>query len=223
MTPISSPPPAGGQSPAGSGQSGSGTSSNTTLTEQDFLQLLIAQLQDQNPLSPSSPQDLANEFAEFSTVSGVTTLTTEVGQIESGAAAGELAQAAGLVGQTIAIPGNTLTPSSSGTARGAFSLSAAASGATVSIFNSSGALVDTIPIQNPTAGLNAFTWTGGTPGQTFTFSVTATGTNGASVKATTFSAAQVQSIDLSQSSPSVSIGAGEPEVPLSSIAGILGG
>jgi len=223
MTPLSPPSAAGGNSAAGSGQPGSGTGSNNTLTEQDFLQLLIAQLQDQNPLSPSSPQDLANEFAEFSTVSGVTTLATEVGQIESGAAAGELAQAAGLVGQTIAIPGNTLTPSSSGTAQGAFTLPTAASGATVSIFNSSGTQVDTIQIQNPNAGLNAFTWTGGTAGQTFTFSVTATGTNGAPVKATTFSAAQVQSIDLSQSSPAVSIGAGEPEVPLSSIAGILGG
>lgn len=204
-------------------QSNMGGSSNVTLTEQDFLQMLVAQLQDQNPLSPSSPQDLANEFAEMATVSGIDNLTTEVSQIQSGGAAAELAQAAGLVGQTVAIPGNTLTPSSSGKAEGAFSLSAAASSATVSIFNADGALVGTIPLGALSAGLTPFTWSGGTAGQSYSFSVTATGTNGAALTASTYSAAQVQAVDLSQSSPSVSIGAGEPEVPLSSIAGILGG
>jgi len=205
-----------------SGSSTSG-SSNTTLTEQDFLQMLVAQLEDQNPLSPSSPQDLANEFAEMSTVTGINNLDTEVSQIQTGGAAAELAQAAGLVGQTVAIPGNTLTPSSSGTAQGAFSISSAASSATVSIFNSSGALVGTESLQNLSAGLNAFTWSGGTAGQSYTFSVTATGTSGTALTTTTYSAAQVQTVDLSQSSPSVSVGAGQPEVPLSSIAGILGG
>ena len=205
-----------------SGSSTSG-SSTTTLTEQDFLQMLVAQLEDQNPLSPSSPQDLANEFAEMSTVTGINNLNTDVSNIQTSDAAAELAQAAGLVGQTVAVPGNTLTPSSSGTAKGAFSLSAAASSATVSIFNASGALVGTVPLQNLSAGLNPFTWSGGTAGQSYTFSVTATGSSGAAVTATTYSAAQVQSVDLSQSSPSISVSAGEPEVPLSSIAGILGG
>jgi flagellar basal-body rod modification protein FlgD len=204
-------------------QSSSAGSSNTALTEQDFLQMLVAQLEDQNPLSPSSPQDLANEFAEMSTVTGINNLDTEVSQIQTGGAAAELAQAAGLVGQTVAIPGNTLTPAASGKAQGAFSLSSSASSATVSIFNASGALVGTVPLQNLSAGLNSFTWSEGTSGQSYTFSVTASGTSGAAVTATTYSAAQVQTVDLSQSSPSVSVGAGEPEVPLSSIAGILGG
>lgn len=214
-TSTSSPSTTTGSSTAGS--------SNTALTEQDFLQMLVAQLEDQNPLSPSSPQDLANEFTEMSTVTGINNLDTEVSQIQTGGAAAELAQAAGLVGQTVAIPGNTLTPSSSVKAQGAFSLSAAASSATVSIFNANGALVGTVPLQNLSAGLNSFTWSGGTASQSYTFSVTASGTSGAAVTATTYSAAQVQTVDLSQSSPSVSVGAGQPEVPLSSIAGILGG
>ena len=185
--------------------------------------MLVAQLEDQNPLSPSSPQDLANEFAEMSTVTGINNLNTAVSEIQTSNAAAELAQAAGLVGQTVAIPGNTLTPSSAGKAEGAFSISSAASSATVSIFNSSGALVGTESLQNLSAGLNSFTWSGGTSGQSYTFSVTATGTSGTALTATTYSAAQVQSVDLSQSSPSISIGAGQPEVSLSSVAGILGG
>src|SRR5580704_9130206 len=82
---------------ASTGASGLGSS----LTESDFLTLLTTQLENQDPLNPQSPSDLAAELAQFSTASGVQSLNTTVGT-SSGL------QAAGLVGQNVAVPGNAL-------------------------------------------------------------------------------------------------------------------
>ena len=207
---------------ATTGQSTAGSSTSNTLTEQDFVQLLVAQLQNQNPTSPTDPQSLANEFSDMAMVSGITNLTQEASQIQSGGAPGQLAQAAGLIGKTVAVPGNSLTPSSSGTAEGAFTLGGTANQAMVSIFNASGSQVGSIPVSSPSTGLNTFQWSGGSAGQPYHFTVAAVNTSGAAVQATTYSAAQVSAVDVSQSSPSVALAGATAPVPLSNIAGLLG-
>jgi flagellar basal-body rod modification protein FlgD len=123
----------------------------------------------------------------------------------------------------VAVPGNSLTPSSSGSAQGAFTLSGAATEAMVSIFNASGSEVGSIPVSSPSTGLNTFQWSGGTAGQSYHFTVAAVDSSGAAVQATTYSAAQVSAVDVSQSSPSVSVAGSTTPVPLSDIAGLLGG
>jgi flagellar basal-body rod modification protein FlgD len=204
------------------GQNSATSSASNTLTEQDFIQLLVAQLQDQNPTSPTNPQDLANEFSDMAMVSGITSLTQEASQIQSSGAPGQLAQAAGLIGKTVAVPGNTLTPSSAGTAEGAFTLGSAATRAMVSIFNASGNQVGSIPVSSPSTGLNTFQWNGGHSGQVYHFAVAAANSSGSAVQATTYSAAQVSAVDVSQSSPSVTVAGTTTPVPLSNIAGLLG-
>ena len=77
------------------------STANTTLTEANFLTLLTTQLENQDPLNPQNPSDLAAELAQFSTASGVQTLNTTVGDTTG-------VQAAGLVGKTVAVAGNTL-------------------------------------------------------------------------------------------------------------------
>ena len=215
------PTPAASSSTTTASTSSTGAS-GSTLTEQDFIQLLVAQLQDQNPTAPTNPQDLANEFSDMAMVSGITNLSQEASQIQSGSAPGQLAQAAALIGKTVAIPGSTLSPSSSGTAEGAFTLSGAASSATVSVFNSAGSLVGSIPVTSPSSGLNTFTWNGGSSGNTYKFIVSAVNASDASVPATTYTAARVGSVDLSQGSPAVSVVGSATPVPLSNIAGLLG-
>src|SRR5580704_18098799 len=76
--------PPGDQLPSASTSSATSSSattsgSNSTLTEGDFLTLLTTQLENQDPLNPQSPSDLAAELAQFSTASGVQTLSTQFG------------------------------------------------------------------------------------------------------------------------------------------------
>jgi len=207
---------------AGTGSTSQGSSS-TGLTEQDFIKLLVAQLQNQNPTAPTNPQDLANEFSDMAMVSGITGLGQQVSQIQARAAPAQLAQAAGLIGKTVAVQGNTLSPVTSGGAQGAFSLSGTATQAMVSIFNSAGNPVGSVPVQTPVDGLNVFQWSGGNAGQTYHFSVAAVTATGAAVPATSYAAAQVSAVDLSQSPPAVSLAGSPATVPLSNIVGLLGG
>src|SRR5277367_5175661 len=112
---------------------------NTTLTEADFLTLLTTQLENQDPLNPQNPSDMAAELAQFSTASGVQTLNTTVGDTSG-------VQAAGLIGKNVAVAGNTLILGSSGSAQGALNLSAAAKDVSVTVTNSSGSVVATVDL-----------------------------------------------------------------------------
>jgi flagellar basal-body rod modification protein FlgD len=171
--------PAGTQLPTTSnGLSGSGQA----LTQNDFLQLLTAPLEHQDPLNPASADQFASELAEFSTATGVQNL---------GASAGGQ-QAVGLVGRSVAVSGNALVLGQSSGATGAFNLPAAASNVTVTISDAGGNTVARLNLGAMPAGTQAFSWTGAgpngaalTPG-TYRFAVTAVGANGAAVAATPY-------------------------------------
>src|SRR5215472_15604231 len=128
-TPVSTVagPTAASQTPT----SGSVNAAGQMLSQNDFLQLLTAQLEHQDPLNPMSGDQFAAELAQFSTASGVKNLQT--------AFAGQ--EAVGLVGHNVAVSGNTMVLSQSGSATGAFNLSSAANNVTVSIADSTGKAV----------------------------------------------------------------------------------
>ncbi len=64
---------------------------NQNLGEQDFLNLLVTQLTNQDPLSPQDDQQFLAQMAQFSTVEGVNNLSGAMNQV----------QAASLIGKTI--------------------------------------------------------------------------------------------------------------------------
>jgi flagellar basal-body rod modification protein FlgD len=89
-----------------------GTSSNPAmLTQAQFLQLLTAQLQNQDPSSPMQESDFTSQLAQFSTLSGIQQLNTTSAQMLQ---LQQLAQGAALVGKTVSY-GPTAANASSGT------------------------------------------------------------------------------------------------------------
>lgn len=80
---------------ASTGAGGGGepvTNPNGMLGQNDFLKLMIAQLQAQNPLEPSNANEYVNELAQL----------TQVEQTTNLAAASELSGAVQLIGRTVA-------------------------------------------------------------------------------------------------------------------------
>ena len=65
--------------------------SSSKLGQQQFLKLLMTELSNQNPLDPQDDKAFLAEMAQFSTVEGVTTMNTQLGQL----------QAASLIGKTV--------------------------------------------------------------------------------------------------------------------------
>jgi flagellar basal-body rod modification protein FlgD len=203
--------PTGSQLPTNAnGLSGTGQ----TLNENEFLQLLTAQLEHQDPLDPTSADQFASELAEFSTATGVQNLeTTSSAQ-----------QALGLVGQNVAVSGSSLILGQSGGATGAFNLPSAASSVSVAITNAAGAPVASLNFGALPAGTQSFSWSGAgangvalAPG-TYNFSVTAAGANGAAVAASPYSVVPVTGVALGgQSGPTLDLGGGLAPVPLSAV------
>lgn len=175
-----------------SGTSTSSTSSSSTTTAADiqnrFLTLLVAQLENQDPLNPLDNTEITNQLAQMSTVQGIEQLNTTLDSLMSSLADTQAVQASALIGKTVLVPGANLTLSSStdssGTtttsAYGGVNLASAADSVTVKIYDASGNLVQTQSLGKADAGSMLFSWDGKTSsGSTaatgaYTFKVTAT-------------------------------------------------
>jgi flagellar basal-body rod modification protein FlgD len=72
--------------------------SSAMANQADFLKLLSAQLQNQDPLNPVSNSDFTAQLAQFSTLSGVQQLNTSTQQM---LALQQISQGASLVGKSV--------------------------------------------------------------------------------------------------------------------------
>ncbi|WP_437191311.1 flagellar hook capping FlgD N-terminal domain-containing protein [Planctomicrobium sp. SH527] len=76
----------------------SATGISSQLGQQQFLQLMTAQLMYQNPLEPTKQEDFLGQMAQFSTLSGIESLNanfSELFKLQS------LTQGAGLIGNEV--------------------------------------------------------------------------------------------------------------------------
>ena len=68
------------------------------LNQQQFMQLLTAQLQNQDPMNPVSATDFTSQLAQLGTVSGIQQLNTNIQQLLQ---VQQLSQGAALIGKTV--------------------------------------------------------------------------------------------------------------------------
>jgi flagellar basal-body rod modification protein FlgD len=87
-TPIAT---AAAAEPSGGAQSSGVSNPNGTLGQNDFLKLMIAQLQAQNPMDPANTNEFMGELAQF----------TQVEQLTNLAQANELSSAVSLIGRQV--------------------------------------------------------------------------------------------------------------------------
>ena len=123
-SPTTAALPAATPAPSAAGKTGSATSSTTAepvnpngeLGKNDFLKLMIAQLQAQNPLEPSNGTEYISELAQFSQLEQ----TTNIAQASSqSATAQRVAQAVALIGHTVSYTDPTTGATQSGSVQSA--------------------------------------------------------------------------------------------------------
>ncbi|MBK1716738.1 flagellar hook assembly protein FlgD [Thiocystis violacea] len=202
----------------GLGLSGYGTTSATTgtgsksssansedLGQEDFLNLMITQLTNQDPTNPVDNEAFVAQMAQFSTLTGIQELTTSFEGLSKTLLQGQTLEAAALVGKDVLIPSSTAELSEGQGVSGAVDLSATAGQVKVDIYGAGGELVRTLDLGTLSAGLQEFEWDGflddGTaaPAGTYEFSVTAQ-TEGATEALTTLLDGQVKSVSVDSSS-----------------------
>ena len=213
-----------GTSSTSSSSSASGTSGSDL--QQTFLQLLVAQLQNQDPTDPMDSSQMTSQLAQINTVSGIQSLNTSLTSLSTQLSAGQNAQAALLIGSTVLAPATSVAVSDGAATQLGVALSSAASDVKLTITNSAGQVVSTTDLGAQSAGNVPVSWTpkdaegNALPDGTYTISATAT-INGQTASATTLAASQVQSV-VQQADGSAGLAlANGNTVALSSVAAIL--
>jgi flagellar basal-body rod modification protein FlgD len=171
------------------------------LGENAFLKILMAQIQNQDPLQPMDDTTFVTQLAQFSSLEQ----QVSTNQLLQNAATAQQAQLntqdAALVGQVVTVSGASTTLGATGVpAPVGFTLGAAAQSISVNITDSSGNPVQTLTLGAAPAGPVEIGWngqnSGGTqePPGTYNISVTATDANGNSVVVSQQSTGVVQQV-----------------------------
>jgi flagellar basal-body rod modification protein FlgD len=177
---------------------------------QSFLQLLTTQLQNQNPLDPLDTNQFTQQLVEFAGVQQQLNTNDSLATLVSLQQTSQATQALNYVGKTAVVSGSTAALANS-TATWQLSVPTAST-VNITIANSTGQTVFT-GSYNASAGNNQpFEWNGqgndGTqwPDGNYTLTATAKDGGGNTVAITSAIEGTVNSVDLTQSPPLLSIG-----------------
>ncbi len=183
---------------AASASNGTSSLSNVfqnSMGKEEFLRLLVAQLQNQDPLSPLESQDFSAQLAQFSSVEQLTNIDTNLeSSINTNVLLSQTINntlATTLIGKQVTAQGNQIQLGETLPVDVPFSLADSAQNVTITITDASGTVVRTIEASNLSQGIQSVQWDGLAddgaelkPG-IYTFSVEATDAAGNTVDSQT--------------------------------------
>lgn len=130
------------------------------MGQNDFLTLMLAQLQAQDPLNPMDNADFVAQLAQFSQVSGLEKINKSVETLGSGMGDFRVASAANMLGRQVLVPGNVARADADGGVHGVVKLPENASSVVVTYSNGvTGELLKSVPFGAQAKGDMAFDWT----------------------------------------------------------------
>ncbi|MEP9316645.1 flagellar hook assembly protein FlgD [Pseudomonas sp. LABIM340] len=210
---------------AGSKSSSSTTETGTSALGKDsFLQLLVTQLNNQNPLDPQDNTEFVSQLAQFSSLESMQNLDTTLGTFYSSFQSSQALQASSLVGRSVIVNSSKVqVDDPSAGVNGTLVMPSGGDGVTLKIYDDSGDLVRTVDMGSQKAGNIDFKWDGkddsGELVAAGTYTVKASASlDGTSTALTTYLPATVNSVTLGQNGGEMSLNlAGIGAVSASSI------
>lgn len=136
------------------------TTQNKELGKNEFLNLLVAQLNNQNPLEPQGNGEFIAQLAQFSQVEGIEKLNTSMGSMLSSFQSSQALQASSLVGRKVIIPSDKAVVDTSESFKASTVLPVSSSNVYVNVYNNAGALVNRVNLGEQAAGNVSFIWDG---------------------------------------------------------------
>jgi flagellar basal-body rod modification protein FlgD len=189
------------------------TSDTPPISEADFMQILVTQLENQDPMNPLQPDQLASELAQFTSVQELAQLntdaTSQLTAVTSNTDAVQASMASSLIGHPVLATGGEVDVSSSSSTTNVLADIGSGGGQGVlTLSNSAGQTVGSYNLGNLPGGpqqVLSFKTSGVAAGP-YNYSVTVTNSSGAVVPVTTYIAGTVSGVDLSSGSPILDIG-----------------
>jgi len=130
------------------------------LGQEDFLKLMTTQLQNQDPFAPMENGEFIAQMAQFSTVTGITSMDESLKNVAAKLGETRIATAANMLGHSVLVPGKIARADDDGSVNGVIDLPSASTNVNVVFKTQSGEIIDTINLGNQSSGLVGFAWHG---------------------------------------------------------------
>ena len=130
------------------------------LGQEDFLKLMTTQLQNQDPFAPMENGEFIAQMAQFSTVTGITSMDESLKNVAAKLGETRIATAANMLGHSVLVPGKIARADDDGSVNGVIDLPSAATNVNVVFKSQNGEILDTINLGNQSSGLVGFAWHG---------------------------------------------------------------
>ena len=208
-----------------SGINSTSSSGNNILGKDDFLNLLVTQLQHQDPLSPMDSAEFTSQLAQFSSLEQMSNVNTNLEVLQLYQASINNSQAVGFIGKTIKALGSSIGVTDGVADQIHFELAENASSVIAHIYDSHKNLVKTIQPGGLNAGAQGVEWDATdndgnkVPDGTYTFEVIATDTDANQVSATTLITASVSGVSFKDGTTYLL--AGNQEIPIGSVFEVM--
>lgn len=197
-----------GTSLSGAASSAPAQADPRNLDKDDFLLLLVAQMENQAPLDPMEGADFVAQLATFSSVEQLTSINQGLETLALAQAGVLNGQAVGLVGKQVVFPGNSFTVGESGNAHIRYELTDPAQSIEIVAKDENGRLVEITPDLPRGSGEHDIRWQTDLPPGTYTFEINATHQSGAAINTTTFGSGRVSGVRFENGVPELIVGSG---------------
>lgn len=198
------------------------------LGKDDFLQMLVAQMRNQDPLNPMKGEEFAAQLAQFSSLEQLVNLgeklDTQAAWQESMAQAIHNNSGMAALGKTVLASGNNVVVPSEGKASVTVAVSGAGGSGTLRVYDANGKEVATQQLGDVRGGKQTFELAGpagSLPPGTYTYAVEVSTADGTEVPVETFTSAKIDGIRYGREGAVLT--SGELSFPIASIFEITTG
>lgn len=194
------------------------------MGKETFLKLLVAQLENQDPLSPMDNLEFTSQLAQFSSLEQLTDINKNIESLQAYQSTTNNAQAVSLIDKVITASGNSISVNNGTADEIMFELEGNAAGIIVSIYDSADNLINIIRGGNQNGGMNKVAWDGTdnagktVPDGLYTFEVLAADVNQDPVEVKTFLTGNVDRVIFKNNTPYLLTG--NSEVPLENVVSV---
>ena len=128
------------------------------LGQDEFLELMVAQIQNQDPFQPMQNGEFIAQMAQFATVDGISEMRGSMASLNDTMTASQALSASALVGRGVLAPGRELNLDGTGPVGLSVLADANASSVTLDVFDASGALVARKDLAPSGDGVTRYVW-----------------------------------------------------------------
>ncbi|MBI4949050.1 MAG: flagellar biosynthesis protein FlgD [Deltaproteobacteria bacterium] len=179
--------------------SSSTTSTTEELGKDDFLLLLVTQLQNQDPLNPTDNTEFVSQLAQFSSLEGIKNMEETMSTVADGISDMQKWSLSDLIDNTVKFESSSFDYSGEPVSI-EYSLGSNAASANVSIYDANGNLIKSVDAGALNSGSYELQWDGTdaagavAASGTYTVNITALDSSGASVGVSTYVSGKVTSV-----------------------------